>query len=241
MQGKDRNLLLFLTPLDFKLEGVGITHTAQNHRPYNMIHKWGCGTELEMWRGSNTAEGVSMDPWRAQSHRCPTWLHECHIHVVWAGLGWAPHPCSSVNQQPSGGITLAGFCRASFPICLNQKLHFVYVWTTNKKWSFNTSSWVKWSQSPRVHCLQHALPLKVECSFGRVAPYHKPSYCCLCLSASRLVMNQLFINACFHPFLIPHLCLAFKTDGVTSFATSVPIAHFLSCHWGALPGRAAHK
>lgn len=55
------------------------------------------------------------------------------------------------------------------------------------------------------------------------------------------MMNQLFMNASFHPFLVPHLCLAFETDGVTSFATSVPIAHFLSCRWGALPGRAAHK
>lgn len=53
------------------------------------------------------------------------------------------------------------------------------------------------------------------------------------------MMKPLFMNASFHPF--PHLYLAFKADGVTSFAAPVPIAHFLSCHWGTGPGRTAHK
>lgn len=55
------------------------------------------------------------------------------------------------------------------------------------------------------------------------------------------MMNELAMNASLHPFLIPDWCLDFRTDGVASFATLVPTGHFLSCHWGALPGRAARK
>lgn len=189
------------------------------------VHKWGCGTECEMWRGSVCAEGVSREPWWTQSQHCPQQIHRFHIQVAWAGLGWAPHPFSSANQQPSGSIKLGGWCRVSVLSCLPRKTRFVPVPTTNKKWSFNTSSLVKWSQSPQVRGIQYTLPHRVERSFGEAAPYHKPSYCLL-FECKQINDESAFYECFFSSLRRPSPMSCFKTDGATSVAATVPLARF---------------